>query len=193
MAKFGKKYHLSLLLMCAVFISACGFHLRGSVAISLPPGVEPIYIGGIKAGDQLAVELRNLLGAQNIQLSDNPASANYQLRIVEQNQDRRSAALGDGARTAEYQLTNTVTFEMLDTKGRRVFGPNSITERKNMRNDPNQVISTNQEEKIIRREMLRNLAAKIARQIQSFDYPAATAAANSTEPVKSVNSSSDTL
>ena len=168
MSKFGNVYSLLLVLVCTALISACGFQLRGKV--TLPAGVEPLYIAGIDSGEQLAVELRTLLSAQGVKLSSNAKDANYQLVILQQRKDRRSAALADGARVAEYQLTEIVDFELLDTKGRRVFGPSSITERKIMPNDPNKVVSTSEEEQLLRREMLQNMAAKIARQLQSVDY-----------------------
>ena len=47
-----------------------------------------------------------------------------------------------------------------------------------MPNDPNKIVSANEEEKILRREMLQNLAAKIARQLQSINFDSPTKAGN---------------
>lgn len=158
-----------LLISACLIASACGFQLRGSV--DLPKGIEPIVITGINQSDAFYNTLNNLLNASNIQLADNISDANHQLNIVSRKQDKRTAALGDGARVAEYQLTETLVFELKNKKGEPILGPSSITERKIIPNDPNKVVSSGEEEKILRREMLQNLAAKLTRQLQSFDYP----------------------
>jgi LPS-assembly lipoprotein len=154
-------------IILTLLISACGFQLRGNVA--LPAGVEPIYIGGLN-NNQLSIELRNLLSASGIKLTSNPAQAQYSLLILAQNSDRRAATLGEGARVAEYQLIETASFKLLKANGQTVLGPNQLSERKIMPNDPNKVASTAEEENLLRREMLQRLAEKIARQLQSFDY-----------------------
>jgi LPS-assembly lipoprotein len=151
-----------------ILLSGCGFQLRGSV--ELPEGVEPIYIGGLNNSGQLSIELRNLLKAHGVELSSDAAAANYQLIILEQQSDRRTASLGAGARVAEFQLIESVDFELRNKEGRSVLGPVNITERKIMPNDPNKVVSSSEEEKILRRDMLQQLAAKIARQLRAFDY-----------------------
>lgn len=159
---------LLMTLLTAALMTGCGFALRGNV--DLPAGVEPIYIAGVSSGDKLAVELRNLLTASGIELTEEAEQAQYQLAILEQRKARRSASLGEGARVAEYQLIEIVSYQLLDEKGALVLGPNKITERKIMPNDPNKVVSTAAEETILRREMLQNIAAKIARQLRAFDY-----------------------
>ncbi|MEE8059212.1 MAG: LPS assembly lipoprotein LptE [Pseudomonadales bacterium] len=156
-------------LSLALVLSACGFHLRGNV--NLPDGVEPIYIGGLSANNQLSIALRNLLTANNVDLSTEADQAKYQLIILDQSTDRRTIGLGESARATEYQLIETVSFELRNKQGIPVIGPVKITERKIMPNDPNQIVSSSAEEKILRREILQSLAAKIARQLQKFDYP----------------------
>lgn len=170
MKMFGKMIGLSIL---AVIITACGFQLRGNV--NLPAGVEPIHIGGIDGNSQLALELRNLLKASGITLAAASNKANYSLDIISQQSDRRTASLGEGARVAEYLLIEEASFQLLNSKAERVLGPIRITERNILPNDPNKVVSSSEEEALLRREMLQNMAAKIARQLQLFDYQAAVA------------------
>ncbi|MEH6558967.1 MAG: LPS assembly lipoprotein LptE [Oceanicoccus sp.] len=165
-----------LFVAAIVLLSGCGFQLRGNV--DLPEGVEPIYIGGIDRHSQLALELQNLLTSSGIQLTNQVSDANYQLKILNSTSNKRSTALGEGALIVEYQLIETVNFELLSKNGQRVLGPHKITERRIMPNDPNKVVSSNEEEKILRREMLQNLAAKVVRQLQSFNFDGLTKADN---------------
>jgi LPS-assembly lipoprotein len=166
MKNIAKALSKTIAVISLCLLVSCGFHLRGSV--ELPAGIEPIYIAD--QSNSFANTAKNLMNAYGIKLSDNINTANHHLVIIKQDQDKRSTALGEGARVIEYQLTESVTFELRDTKGKTIIGPNTITERKIIPNDPNKVASTNEEEKILRRDMLQNLAAKITRQLQSFDY-----------------------
>ncbi|WP_101757571.1 LPS assembly lipoprotein LptE [Oceanicoccus sp. KOV_DT_Chl] len=161
-------YLKAFVLISSLLVSACGFHLRGN--INLPAGVEPIIITGLQNSGSLAIELRNELMANGITITTAPEEANYQLAISKAASDKRITAVGERARAIEYQLEQTVVFELLNAKGQRVLGPSTIIERRIMPNDPNKVVSTYQEEAILRREMLKNLGAKIARQLRSFDY-----------------------
>ena len=172
MNTLGKKCVLTLLVIVTAITTGCGFQLRG--AVDLPAGVEPIYIGGVDSSDQISIELRNLLSAYGVELTTDPVLANYQLIILEQTSDRRSATLGEGAKVAEFQLIETVSFELQNAKGETVLGPRAVTDRKIIPNDPNRVVSTIEESKLIKREMLQSLAGKIARQLRAFDFSATT-------------------
>ena len=166
-----KGFNRFALVLLFTLLASCGFHLRGTV--DLPPGIEPVYIGGPNPSAPLSIELRNLLRNSGIELADDAVSSRYQLIIGEQKSDRRTASLGEGARAVEYQLIETVSFELRNQEGKAVFGPNTLTERRVVTNDPNSVASSADTENLQRREMQQNLAAKIARQLQAFDYSAA--------------------
>lgn len=170
-----KSYLLGVLL---VALAGCGFQLRG--ALELPEGVEPIAITGIGSSTQLAIELRNQLRANGVQLATTEEPYNYQLVVLESGNDKITTAIGEAARTIEYQLIESIEFELLNKQGQRVIGPSTITERRIMPNDPNKVVSTGEEEQILRREMLQNLAAKITRQLRAADFQ--TKSSHATDP-----------
>ncbi len=156
---------LGLLLAATV---GCGFQLRG--ALVLPEGVEPIAITGIGSSSQLAIELRNQLRASGVQLATSDEPYNFQLVVLETEKDKITTAIGEAARTIEYQLIESLEFELLNKQGHRVLGPSKIVERRVMPNDPNKVVSTGEEEEILRREMLQNIAAKMTRQLRAADF-----------------------
>ncbi len=164
---FSSQKLISIFLIAlASMLTACGFHLRGSV--NLPEGVEPILIES--SNKTLSINLRNALSTVGIDVTDQQSQANYRLVIVDYQKERRTASLGEGARAAEYQLIEEVVFELQDKSQQRVIGPNKLTERKIMPNDPSRVVSSSEEEKLLRGEMLQNLAAKLARQLQAYNY-----------------------
>lgn len=165
MFRFTNGIATLLLLSAMSVISACGFQLRG--VTSLPEGTEPVYLDG--ASGQLGIELRNLLNASGVELSENIKDANSQLIIKKRKSEKRTAALGEGARVIEYQLIESLSFELRSSNGDILFNPSRLTERKIINNDPNKVASSSAEELLLRREMLQNLAAKITRQLRAFD------------------------
>lgn len=159
-----------VVLILSLTLSDCGFHLRGSLDFQLPEGVEPIFIGSSNANNQLHNELQKLLKAYQVRLTENITEANHQLTILEQKTDRRTASIGRGARAAEIQVTNIVSFQLVDKQGNMILGPITLTERRILQNNPNNVASTRSEEALLQREMLTNLASKIARQVSSANY-----------------------
>ncbi|MFT5691824.1 MAG: LPS-assembly lipoprotein [Oceanicoccus sp.] len=165
MLRFTNRITTLLLLSAMAMVSACGFQLRGTA--SLPEGTEPVYLDG--ASGQLGIELRNLLNASGVKLSDSIKDANSQLLIKKRRSNKRAAALGEGARVIEYQLIESLSFELRSTNGEIIFNPSRLIERKIINNDPNKVASSSAEELLLRREMLQNLAAKITRQLRAFD------------------------
>ena len=180
--------HLPKLLISCLLISlitACGFHLRGS--FNLPKGIEPFYISSKKPDDVMYIELNNIFNANGITLTEDPAAANYQLVIQEQKKDRRTTATGIDGRAAEYQLLEIVIYLLKDRNGGIASGPIEITERRTLQNNPNRVISTESEQKIISTEMKRRLARKIARQVSKFNFEAYEAKLSATDTNASKN------
>jgi LPS-assembly lipoprotein len=150
--------------LLSALLTACGFQLRGQ--LNLPDNIEPIFISA--ANSQLGIEIRNLFSSNNIALTDQAGDANYKLVLLQQERDRRTLSVGADANAVEYQLIETAVFAIEDGSGKVVLAPKTLTERRVMRNDPDQVVSKGEEEALIRNEMLRSLAAKIVRQFSTL-------------------------
>ncbi|WP_019530714.1 LPS assembly lipoprotein LptE [Dasania marina] len=175
-----------------LFLSACGFQLRGN--LELPAGAEPISIRSANSYSPLSIALRNSLSSQQVEVADDAQLASeqvinaetlsdqgryiakqeqtqgFQIHILTQQRERRVLSLGAGASVAEYQLIETVIFDLRNPIGQTVMGPITLSEYKALPNDPNKVISSTEETELIQQEMLLALAQKIARQISRFDF-----------------------
>lgn len=156
--------NLAIASVLSVLISACGFQLRGQM--DLPDYIEPIFI--TNANSQLGIEIRNLFSSNNVALTEQAADANYKLVLLKQDHDRRTLSIGADANAVEFQLIETAVFAIEDGAGNIVLAPKTLTERRVMRNDPDQVVSKGEEEALFRDEMRRSLAAKIVRQFSSL-------------------------
>ncbi|MDZ7749834.1 MAG: hypothetical protein U5K43_14350 [Halofilum sp. (in: g-proteobacteria)] len=75
-----------LVLVAALLLTACGFQLRGSYR--LPDDLFPLYIDA-PGGSDVARELRDTLGRQDVALADDPEGAATILAIVDESAGRR--------------------------------------------------------------------------------------------------------
>lgn len=155
---FGLFLTLSLL-------AGCGFHLRDYYA--LPTALQPIYIGGDAGSGVFASNIRQLLQSEEIDLVPAPAAARYLLLLTDEEQERRIVSLDRRGRIAEIGLIAAVSFELVDREGRTVLSQR-VEERRTIVNNPDNVISTNEEENLSRGEMGRTLAANVLRRLSAY-------------------------
>ena len=163
---------ISSIILITAITTACGFHLRGHFAI--PPQVSPLYIGGTAPYGELHQQLASLFEINNVSITRQTDEAAYQLLITDLRADRRTIAIGSGAFAAEYELIEQASFVLKNQQGELLLGPRTVTETRTLDNNLNNVISTSEEEALIRDEMKRYLAEKIARQVSAFDFPITT-------------------
>ncbi|MGK0442167.1 MAG: LPS-assembly lipoprotein [Pseudohongiellaceae bacterium] len=177
-----------LITLCVIILmSGCGFQLRGN--IDFPTGVEPISIHAQNPYSNFTVALKNSLSSQQVNIASLPKKSatsianlppssktttlttdGFQIHILSRNKERRTLTLGAGATVAEYQLIEDVTFDLRNPNGKVVMGPITVSERKTIPNDPDKVVSTDQEANITSHEMLQVLAQKLARQVSRFNF-----------------------
>ena len=157
-------------LLALALLAGCGFHLRESATV--PSALQPIYLGGKAGFGALAQELRLTLTRDEMALSATAAGARYQLLLQEVYQQRRIVSLDRRGLIAELALITGATFELYDNTGKLVLGPQQVEERRTIVNNPDNVITTNEEERISREEMTKALAANILRRVSAYKPPA---------------------
>lgn len=181
--------HKIRILICTLLalatLAGCGFHLRESATV--PSALQPIYLGGKAGFGALAQQLRIMLTRDEMALSATAAGARYQLLIQNEYQQRRIVSLDRRGLIAELALINGATFELYDSSGTLVLGPQVVEERRTIVNNPDNVITTNEEERISREEMTRALAANILRRISAYKPPAGQATAAAPESAAAAN------
>jgi len=152
----------ALVLGVALIISACGFQLRGTVALS--DSVERLYLTSDDSYGPLMTELRNRLRSNGIELTSGPIGAQYTLLITDERQERRVAGLGADALASAFELTLTASYEVLDYTGRPIARDLSSGVSRSYNATGS---SGAQEEALILGEMRTELTQQILRQLQS--------------------------
>lgn len=153
MPKIKNMVVLTLLL----FISACGYQLRGS--IELPKELESIYMqGGSRALKKTMQKTRKSSGGQ---LVDHIEQAEIIIKIEKENMDRRVLTLSSTGRVSEYELIYIVEFTLLDKAKEIISKQQRIEINRDYFNNQDEVLGKNNEERVIKEEMYRRAVRSI--------------------------------
>lgn len=161
-----QKLKITFLASLLVFLSACGFHLRGQV--DLPVGLRILDLNAQQADNLTQNILRQSLLSNGVTLS---VDAPYTLKILNESGDRRVLTVTSNAKASEYELIQNLTFELLDTKGNSVSEAQTITSYRTLQYDASAEIGKAQEETNLRREMKQSNAYNVLLRLKAIKLP----------------------
>lgn len=157
-------------LLAVALLAGCGFKLRGSDgSYNLP--FHSIYVG-FPDTSPLGTELkRNLRSGDSVVIADKPEAAEARLEVVSEARGRQILSLNNLGRVREYQLTYTLTFRVLDTKGAELLGPTEITLKRNLAFNEQEVLAKEAEANLLYRDMQSDLVQQIIRRLAAIKPP----------------------
>lgn len=163
-----------LLIPVLLLLTACGFHLRGSV--ELPPELAAINVQDAKPGTDIAPALRSALKSSGVQVSDMTSMV---LALKAEQYGKRVLSVDSSGRAQEYGLSYTVRFllkqDALKGEGGVVWlAEESVTQTRDLRFDATAVLGTASEEAQLREEMRRDAVSQILRRLQKAHAPVAS-------------------
>ncbi|RLA14491.1 MAG: hypothetical protein DRQ52_04035 [Gammaproteobacteria bacterium] len=156
------RFGLALLLV--VSLAACGFHLRG--AVDLPPVMAVTYIENNGVDAELVKRLRRSLQANKMVVTTDRTEATAVLRLLNDRYDRRILSVARGNRVSEYELHYSIRFELAEVGGGQLIAPKNIQLFRDYTYDQDEVLGKENEEKNIRKDMIREAASRVLRTIQ---------------------------
>ncbi|GAA6154451.1 LPS assembly lipoprotein LptE [Pseudoteredinibacter isoporae] len=156
---------VSLMTGLLLLVSACGWQLRGHVALGQDIGT--LHVSSPDA--ELLRDLKQALRRNDITLSESNADADYNLSLQAMRFDRRTAAVGSQILAAEYELNMQVDYQIAQLKTAEsqkpyVDGARASTIR-SYAYDPNNTLGKDQEERQLRREMRSEIVQQILRRL----------------------------
>ncbi|HEY0288414.1 MAG TPA: LPS assembly lipoprotein LptE [Pseudomonas sp.] len=151
-----------LVMGLAVLLSACGFQLRGT-------GTTALQL------KELDVSARNLYGDVVVQLTQTLKNsgvhvytgAPYKLVLAREDETQRAASYAGAGRSAEYELTNVVKYEIHGIKDVLLLD-DSVQSQKTFVHDGNNLIGSDQEAEQIRKEMRSDVVQKLMARLQQL-------------------------
>lgn len=155
--------HLLSLCVLVALTTACGWHLRG--AIALPSNVEQLHLSAEDSFSPLMTELRERLADSGVELVPSASAAPYSLDITEQEQESRVAGVGGDALANAYELTLEARYDIRRSTGEPIAEDLSSSVIRSYNSSAASAGSGAQEELLVLREMRRELAQQILRRL----------------------------
>lgn len=155
-----------LLTTALLLLSACGWHLRG--VTPLPEGYRVLYIKGMEDSElhQGLVEHLRFNGAV---VTKSAADAPVTLTLSDYSVERRTLSVNSLGQVAEYEFNGRLS-ALIERDSEEGLREITVTARRTLQNDVNNVVATQQEEQNVRDELDTELRNRLLRRLQSLDH-----------------------
>ena len=144
----------------ASVLSACGFQLRGLGDTNC--ALKEIDVSARNAYGETVTQLKQVLEGSGVKVV---SRAPYHLILAREDVTQRSVSYTSSARSAENELTNTLSYEIRGTDNLLLLA-NQVQVRKVYVQDENNLIGSDQEAQQIRAEMRRDLVQQMVTPLQ---------------------------
>ena len=153
-----------ILLLLALSLSACGFHMRGQNlnGASFPFG--SLYLKSA-APTPFISDLQNSLELYKVKLTATAAEADLTLDIVYEASDKQILALSGSGQVREFQLRYRVSIRAYDKQMKDWLPPDEISLQRSLTYDDAQILAKEQEESLLYRDMRSDAVQQVMRRL----------------------------
>jgi len=151
-----------LVIGLATLLSACGFQLRGTGDVQF--ALKELDVSARNAYGETVNQVREVLQNNGVKVY---AGAPYRLVLSNEQENRRAASFTSSARTAEYELTKTLEYEIRGSKDLLLMS-DKLEAQSVYAQDGNNLIGGDQEAAQLRQEMNRELIQQLVQRLQQI-------------------------
>ncbi|TRO23638.1 hypothetical protein EQ826_05280 [Ectopseudomonas mendocina] len=151
-----------LIIGLAGLLSACGFQLRGTGDVQF--ALKELDVSARDAHGDTVQQVREILENNDVRVY---SGAPYKLVIARETENRRSASYSSGARTAEYELTMGLEYEIRGAQNLLLTG-NKVEVQNYYQQDDNNLAGSDQEAAQLRSELRREMIQQLAQNLQQI-------------------------
>ncbi len=151
-----------LVIGLATLLSACGFQLRGTGDVQF--ALKELDVSARNAYGETVKQVREVLQNNDVRVYP---GAPYSLVLSNEQENRRAASFTSSARTAEYELTKTLEYEIRGSKNLLLLS-DKVEAQSFYNQDSNNLIGADQEAAQIRQEMNRELIQQLVLRLQQI-------------------------
>ena len=148
------------LLLTALSLTACGFHLRGQAGMPF----QTLYLDA-NAGAPFLNDLRRNLEANKVKLVSTAEQADVVLNIVSEIPEKQILTLGGSGRVNEFQLRYRVSLRAYDLKGQDWIPAEEVMLRRDYVYDDTKVLAKEAEETLLYQSMRSDMVQQIVRRL----------------------------
>ncbi len=147
--------------LSGLLLSGCGFKLRGPQRLEF----ATLHVSASEL-TALGASLRRLIATTgSTTVTEDAAQADARLQILANERGREILSLTGAGKVREYQLTQTLRFQLLDKTGKALIAPTSISAAREYTFDDSQVLGKEQEETLLYRDMQNDLLQQLMRRL----------------------------
>ena len=156
-----------LLLFAAIFLSGCGFQLRGTAALPF----ETLYMPPATAPG-IALDLkRNIQAGTRTTVVDDPKKAEAVLEFSQETREKHILSLAATGRVREFQLRYRVGFRVHDGKGGEFLPASTLQLTRDVTFNDIDVLAKETEEQLLYRDMQSDMVQQIMRRLAAAERP----------------------
>lgn len=145
-------------LLVILNLTACGFQFRQ--AVTLPPGVSPIFIQG-RNGSPVREALVTQLQMAGVDITDDRRKAHLILRLHKESSDSRVLAVDRAGKALEYELHFDFSFDALNPDSSERIPEETLSITRNYYNPGTNVLGHEVEAELIRAGVAEDMAQRI--------------------------------
>ncbi|MBM3389336.1 MAG: hypothetical protein FJY26_07530 [Betaproteobacteria bacterium] len=153
----------------ALWLSACGFKLRGAASLSF----SRLQLVGAPAATPLGRELRQQLGSR-VQLLEPPAPVQVVLRLESAQREKIVTGLTTAGLVRELVLRLRLRFSLSTAQGRVLIEPTDLVLQRDLSTNESAALAKAREEEEIFRVLERDMVLQIVRRLESVVLPPAS-------------------
>ncbi|MFZ3152602.1 LPS assembly lipoprotein LptE [Pseudomonas sp.] len=151
-----------LVIGLATLLSACGFQLRGTGDVQF--ALKELDVSARNAYGETVNQVRDVLQDNGVKVYP---GAPYRLVLSNEQENRRAASFTSSARTAEYELSKTLEYEIRGSKDLLLIS-DQLQAQSFYTQDGNNLIGGDQEAAQLRQEMNRELIQQLVQRLQQI-------------------------
>ncbi len=153
----------SLVAATTLLLSACGFQLRGAYVLPY----ESLHIGLPDVSVIGAGLKRQIIAGGGTRLTDTREEAQGTLIQSAELRERQILSLSTAGRVREVRLRFRFSYRVVDAKGRDLVPPTGVELTRDLTYDDSAVLSKEQEEQLLWRDMENDLVQQLLRRLST--------------------------
>lgn len=163
MSSVSRMFKASLMLVSALALTACGFHLRQSAA--LPPSMQRMHLSG--GGGDLTRNLTRALEGSGVSVEDAPGAGIAELHIPVANFSTDTLTVSGYARVTEYAVHYQVQFSVDDGTGQSLVPQQTINMSREFSYDASNTVGSTAQVEEIQRSLNDDMVQAILFRLQA--------------------------
>ncbi|MEO1575968.1 MAG: LPS assembly lipoprotein LptE [Pseudomonadota bacterium] len=158
----ARRHSLLMALVCLSVLAGCGFTLRGSDA--LPSALKITYVQANQRSTPLLREFDRQLQIAGGVRTPRVSEATATLRILTDDSGERVLSLATTGGPEELEAFHVLEFELWQN-GERIYGPDTITLRRDYTFNKNDVLGKRREFQTLQLSLRQNIVAMMIRRL----------------------------